>query len=345
MKSWLKVKAETLGFDLFGVTDCRQPEQWETYRLWLEAGHHGEMHYLENHLPLKADPRTLLPEAQSIVVVACNYYAPELPQAAGKVARYARGDDYHGFMKAMLERLGEALAAEAPGTLWRAFVDSGPLLERNLAQRAGLGWQGKNTCLIAPGKGSWFLLGCLLTSAELAPDRPFDRFQCGSCTRCLDACPTGALLEPGVLDARRCLAYWNIEQRESMPETIRAQSGDWLFGCDICQEVCPWNQRFATPASRPEFYPRSWIESASVGELLALSPHDFELRIAPRSPVKRPKYRGFLRNVAVVAGNSGNPDWIPALQAARIRHADDAMLCEHLDWALQRLQALAASSA
>jgi len=322
------------------VTSTDAPEHLEAYRLWLAQGLHGEMHYLERHLPLKADPTQILPEARSILVVACNYFLPDSElQPAYRVARYARGDDYHGFMKKMLEQLAEALKLQAPELIYRAFVDSGPLMERDLATRAGLGWIGKNTCLIHPQQGSWLLLGCLLTNLELAPDRPFEAFHCGSCTRCLEACPTQALTAPHVLDARRCIAYWTIEQRESMEPSLRSQVGDWLFGCDICQDVCPWNQRFAQASEIAAFAPREWLQSMPLQELILLSPRDFELKIAPRSPLKRPKYRGFIRNVAVVIGNSQDLSYLPALLQAQQQHAADPMLLEHISWAIQQVRA------
>lgn len=293
------------------------------------------MAYLARHFPLKAAPQELLPTAQSIIVVGCNYWTPaELPF---KIARYARGDDYHLLMKSMLEHLVTSMRELEPALEARVFVDSGPLLERELASRAGLGWQGKNTCLIAPGKGSWFLLGCVLSSLPLTADPPFESFHCGSCTRCIDACPTGALLEPHLLDARKCIAYWTIEQRESIPEIMREQTADWLFGCDICQEVCPWNQRFAKASQHTAFYPREWMKMEPLEQLITYSAHDFELKIAPRSPLKRPKYRGFIRNLSVVMGNSANPTYLPALQAALQQHAEDPMLSEHLQWAIKRL--------
>lgn len=337
IKHQIKVKAENIGFDLFGVTDCSTPAHLEHYRLWLAEGCHGEMGYLERHLPLKADPLTLLPEARSILVVGLSYYYPEPSSPDFQVARYARGDDYHGFMKQMLEELAQAIRQLEPALIWRSFVDSGPLMERDLAQRAGLGWIGKNTCLINPQAGSFLLLGCLLSNLELEPDKPFESFHCGSCTRCLEACPTQAIKAPHWLDARECISYWTIEQRETIPAELRPAFGNWAFGCDICQQVCPWNLRFARISEQAEFYPRQWLQSASLADLLLLSAHDFELKIAPRSPLKRPKYRGFMRNLAVVAGNSGQKELVPVLQQARELHAQDAMLCEHLDWALERL--------
>ncbi len=336
MKTFLKIKAESLGFDLFGVTTPAPGEHLDTYRVWLDKGMHGDMHYLERHLPLKVDPWLLMENMRSIVVVACNYWNPSGGGLEDHVAAYARGDDYHLFMKRMLESLGQAAQQENPDFQYRSFVDSGPLMERDLATRAGLGWIGKNSCLIHPQKGSWFLLGCLLTNAPLEPDKPFEHFHCGSCTRCIDACPTDALVAPHTLDARQCIAYWTIEQRETIPEALRSDMGDWLFGCDICQQVCPWNQRFATPTSHEAFMPRDWMHEYSLTDLLSLTEHAFSLKIAPRSPVKRPKYRGFLRNVSVVMGNQQKPEFIEPLEQALAIHKDDEMLQIHFAWALSR---------
>jgi len=308
------------------------------YAEWLASGYAGEMHYLERHAPLKADLKSLLPEVRSVVVVACNYYSEAEPNSDFQVARYARGDDYHGLMKAMLERFAEALRTHYPALEARAFVDSGPLLERELAVRAGLGWFGKNTCLIAPGQGSWFLLGALLTNLPLPFSAPFETLHCGSCTRCLDICPTEALLAPHTLDARRCIAYLTIETREEIPLELREGIGGHVFGCDLCQEVCPWNQRFAQPTPHQAFSARPWTSEKSLAELLLLSPREFELEIAPRSPIKRPKYRGFIRNLAVVAGNSGQTALIPVLKTGLERHGQDPMLVSHFNWALERLQ-------
>ncbi len=289
-------------------------------------------------MELKADLSSLLPSVRSVIVVACNYYVEFAAESAFQVARYARGDDYHGLIRGMLERFAQRLATTFPELEYRAFVDSGPLLERDLAVRAGLGWLGKNTCLIVPGQGSWFLLGALLTNLELPYHPPFESLHCGSCTRCLDVCPTEAFVGPYTLDARRCIAYLTIENRAEIPESLRAPMADHLFGCDLCQDVCPWNQRFARVSQHSAFVPRPWIQHKSIPELLALSPRDFELLIAPRSPIKRPKYRGFMRNLAVVAGNSGCVDYLPALEQAVQQHAHDPLLVEHLCWAIERLR-------
>ena len=337
MKSYLKIKAESLGFDLFGVTTPAAGEHLNSYRVWLDQGMHGEMHYLERHLPLKENPQLLMPNMKSIVIVACNYWNPASAEGTqASVAAYARGDDYHGFMKNMLEELAQAAQLKNPDFAYRTFVDSGPLMERDLATRAGLGWIGKNSCLIHPQKGSWFLLGCLLTNQEMPPDKPFNHFHCGSCTRCIDACPTDALTAPHTLDARQCIAYWTIEQKESIPEPLRENIGDWLFGCDICQQVCPWNERFAESTTHEVFTPRDWMSTHSLSDLLALTEHQFSLQIAPKSPIKRPKYRGFLRNISVVMGNQKQATFIPALQKALQDHQGDSMLQEHFNWALQK---------
>lgn len=346
LKERLQVKAERIGFDLFGVTHAAPSEHLEAYRLWLREGMHGQMHYLEQHLPLKENPTHLMSDLRSIVVVACSYYVPEaLTQSDFQVARYAWGDDYHILMKKMLEQLGQELSDEVPNFQYRAFVDSGPLLERDLASRAGLGWIGKNTCLIHPQKGSWFLLGCLLTNLDLPPDKPFEAFHCGSCTRCIDACPTDALVAPHLLDARKCISYWTIEQREAIAPHMHEAIGNWLFGCDICQAVCPWNLRFAQPTQHPDFYPREWLHQARLEELLLLTEAEFSRKIAPRSPVKRAKYRGFLRNLSVVMGNSGKSDYLPVLAQAQKQHANDSMLQNHFNWAITRLSAARASIA
>ena len=338
MKTFLKVKAESLGFDLFGVTTPLPGQHLEAYRVWLSEGMHGDMHYLERHLPLKEDPLLLFPEMQSIVVVACNYWNEAPTALAASVASYARGEDYHGFMKAMLESLGQSAQAQDPDFQYRSFVDSGPLMERDLAQRAGLGWLGKNNCLIHPQKGSWFLLGCLLTNATLAPDRPFENFHCGSCSRCIDACPTQTLTAPHQLDARRCIAYWTIEQREEIPDALREPIGELLFGCDICQAVCPWNERFATPTPHAAFAPKAWLSDKNLETLVLMTEHDFMIQIAPRSPIKRPKYRGFLRNVSLVMGNQKQARFIAPLQQALKNHHQDPMLVNHFQWALDRCQ-------
>ncbi|MCG3128973.1 MAG: Epoxyqueuosine reductase [Phycisphaerae bacterium] len=243
----VKRLAHDAGFDRAGVTPAARLPQAEYYRNWIAAGHHGTMDYLARHVETRADPRTLLDGAQSIICLAINYRRPpeNIPPAGGaatgRVAQYARGQDYHTVLHTLLDTLISRLrtALDTPFDA-RPFVDTGPLLERSLAAQAGLGWIGKNTCLMHPALGSYLFLGEIITTLELAPDNPMPD-HCGSCTRCLEACPTQAFIAPYQLDASRCIAYLTIERREPFPDALAGRVGEWVFGCDICQEVCPHN--------------------------------------------------------------------------------------------------------
>ncbi len=241
----VKALALDLGFDLVTTGPATPPPHGPALRRWLEAGHAGTMGYLERRVEERLDPARVLPGARSVLCVALNYYQGEAPDPSWRpVARYAWGRDYHDVIGPRLERLAAHLA-EAAGARSRGYVDTGPVLERDLAARAGLGWIGKNTMLLHPRLGSWFFIGVLLTTAELAHDEPLaDR--CGTCRACLDACPTGAFVAPYVLDARRCMSYLTIEHRGDIPHDARAGMAGWQFGCDICQDVCPWNRKAPT---------------------------------------------------------------------------------------------------
>ncbi len=266
---------------------------------------------------------------QSALVVALDYGGAE---PAGPVARYARGDDYHGLMRERLAEIGRWLAG-ATGARTRAYVDTGPVLERDLARRAGLGWFGKNTNLINPGIGSFFFIGALFTDLLLEPDPPFEADRCGTCTRCLDACPTRAFTAPRTLDATRCISYLTIELRGAIPEELRDAMDELVYGCDICQEVCPWNRR-ALPAAEPAFRARPGLENPSLPELLALNQEEFAARFR-RSPLKRANRRGLLRNAAVALGNTGDLRAVPAL--VRALADEEALVRGHAAWALGRL--------
>jgi epoxyqueuosine reductase len=334
----IKSYALTLGFDLVGVTPATPPPHGAAYTEWAAQGYAGEMTYLTRHPEKREDPRTLLPGAQSILLVAMNYHSPPSevhaePAPAGVVARYARGMDYHEVMKRKLEDLLAFVRTEARKPVQaRIYVDTGPVLERDFAVRAGLGWYGKHTNLIHKRLGSWLLLGEILTDLELAYDRPATD-HCGTCTRCIEACPTEAILAPYVLDARRCIAYLTIELKGSIPEARRAWIGNRIFGCDDCQEVCPWNRR-APVTGEAAFYPRPLTDSPSLIALLQLTPDAFRHHFKG-SPIKRAKRRGLLRNVAVALGNSGDPGAVPALTDAL---ADEEPLVRgHAAWALGRL--------
>jgi epoxyqueuosine reductase len=259
-------------------------------------------------------------------------YSTEAPGERGWISRYAWGDDYHDVMKAMLDRLVERLAAEAGPFTSRAYVDTGPIVERAYAAAAGIGAWGKNTCLLHPEHGSWFFLGEVVLDLELPADAPRTDM-CGSCTACLDACPTGALPKPFTLDATRCISYLTIEVKGAIPEERREGVGRHVFGCDICQDVCPWNRK-RRRRGEPAFEPRAGLEAPDLSHLASLDEEAFRERFR-RSPVKRAKRRGLLRNVAVALGNSGDPSRRPLLRA--LAEDEDAVVREHASWALARL--------
>lgn len=333
----LEAQAYALGFDLVGITTLGPAETSPAFDAWVGAGRAGEMHYLPRGAEKRRDTRLPYAGATSAIVVGMSYGGAE---PSGPVARYARGDDYHDVMVEKLNALHAWLVAQVgapvPG---KAYVDTGPILERDLARRAGLGWFGKNTNLINPGIGSFFFLGALLVEMELPASAPFEADRCGSCTRCLDACPTDALVEPRVLDATRCISYLTIELKGAIPEGLRAPLGDLLYGCDICQEVCPWNEKFATmlPGGSP-FAPREALGGKDARtlarELLAMTREEFS-RAFKGSPMKRAKLRGLKRNAAVVLGNVGMAEDVAMLQAS----LDDPepLVREHAAWALPRI--------
>src|SRR5882762_2358187 len=295
----VKTLALELGFDLVTAGPATPPEHGPALRRWLEAGHAGTMGYLERRVEERLDPARVLPGARSVLCVALNYYQGEAPDPSwAPVARYAWGHDYHDVMTPRLEALGAHLA-EACGAVSKGYVDTGPVLERDLAARAGLGWIGKNTMLLHPDLGSWFLIGVLLTSAELDFDEPLpDR--CGSCRACLDACPTGAFAAPYVLDARRCISYLTIEHRGDIPPALEDALGPWQFGCDVCQEVCPWNRK--VPVSRETaFRPSAPYPGAE--RIAAMSDEELRARFQGTA-LLRPRPAGLRRNATAFCHNS-----------------------------------------
>jgi epoxyqueuosine reductase len=324
-----------LGFDLVAIGPAEAPVHGAEFLAWLRAGRHGTMGYLDRGRTERLDPRSLLPGARTVVACALNYY--QGAQAAGPphVARYAWGDDYHELMRPRLTALLRDLEAQAPGTRGRVFVDTGPVLERDLAARAGLGWIGKNTMLLHPELGSYFFLGLVLTSAELAHD-PTLPDRCGTCTRCLDACPTGAFAEPYVLDARRCISYLTIEHRGAIDEGLRSAFGGLAFGCDVCQDVCPWNRR--APVTREALFQARELPALETWVDLDERRYQEGFR---RSALRRAKRRGLARNAAVALGTGGGPREPGAALAAlaRGRESADPLVREHATWALGRLGA------
>jgi epoxyqueuosine reductase len=352
----IQAEASRLGFDLVGIAAATPPATASRYQRWLENGFHGEMAYLARAeaVAKREDLARVQPAVRSVVTVAANYHTVPLPVEArddpskGLVASYAWGQDYHDFLLARLDQLASCLSAPASAEMGgtprsRAYVDTGPILERELAARAGLGFVGKNTNLIHPRLGSWLFLGEILLTIELPQsEQPPVEATCGRCTRCLDACPTGALVAPYVLDARRCISYLTIELKGPIPRQLRPLMGNRIFGCDICQEVCPWNRRFARPTAEPAFQPGPDAIAPALLDLMALDDQGFQER-SRGSPVKRAKRRGLLRNVAVALGNWGDPAALPALVGA----LDDPepLIRGHAAWALGRVATEGASCA
>ena len=342
----VKARARELGFDLVGVAPAEPTLESAFYPSWLERGYHGSMRYLEGRRgEMRADPRSLMPAARSVVCVGLVYNAPE-PYSTevdsateGWVSRYAWGEDYHAVLGERLRTLaGWIRSRYGDHVRCKTCVDTSPLLERAYARRAGLGWIGKNTCLIDERLGSWVFLGEILTSLDLAPDDPAP-FRCGTCRRCIDACPTDALVEIGqepshALDSRLCISYWTIELRGPIPERHRQDAGRHVFGCDICQDVCPWNShRRAAVTEDPAFGPAN--SRPDLEDLASMTEEEFNARFAG-SPIERSRYAGFLRNVAVAIGNSRNPALRPA--AERLAESPDPVVREHAIWAIAQLR-------
>lgn len=304
----LKERARALGFDLCGVARAGRLERdAEALAAWLRRDYHASMAWMARHAETRADPERLLPGCRSVVVVAANYWpGPEeaaVPPGRARVALYARGRDYHKVLGRGLRDLA-AWLAETTGEEARAFVDTGPILERAWAERAGIGWIGKNANLISKRYGSWLLLGEILTTAEIEPDPgPHDDF-CGSCTACLEACPTGAIVEAGVVDSRRCISYWTIEHRGAIPEDRHRGIGDWIFGCDDCQTVCPWNGRFAVPVPGARFERRDDLRALDPEAVAGMDEAAFRARYSGTS-LMRARWDGMVRNARIVRGNRG----------------------------------------
>lgn len=344
LKTELQTEASRLGFALFGVTTAVPPQSMPIYLSWLEAGLHGEMAYLasDRAVERRGDPLRILPDTKSIIVVGIRYPQPMVfPTSSGgklegRVAAYALGQDYHEFIPPRLEQLA-AFMQQKTGSpvISRAYTDTGPILERDLASSAGLGWIGKNTCLITPQSGSFFLLAELLSNVELEPDNPFTTDYCGTCQRCIEACPTQCILPGRTIDARRCISYLTIEKKGSIPVSLRPQLGNWVFGCDVCQQVCPWNIRFTSDQIDVDLHPSEEIAHPILTAEMTLSPQEFNRKFK-KSPVQRARRRGYLRNVAVALGNSGSPEAIPGL-ALTLEREPVPLIRAHAAWALGQI--------
>jgi epoxyqueuosine reductase len=352
----LKAQARQLGFDLVGIAPAVTPPGTEALREWLANGYAGEMRYMQRQEAARQHPESIVPDARSVIMVAVNYrqQADKRQQArgnrqqedeagllTGRISCYASGEDYHHVLWRRLDELLAWLKRERPECQGRAVVDTAPLLERDYARLAGLGWFGKNTMLLHKRLGSFFFLGALIVNIDLAADEPFETSHCGTCTACLDACPTRAFTAPGQLDARRCISYLTIELRGQVPAELRSGMGDWIFGCDICQDVCPWNRK-APVSAEPALQPREELTNANLVELLRLSPAAFRERFRDTA-ITRTKRRGLLRNAAIALGNSGDIRALPVLMEAL--GDEEPLVRGAAAWALGRLQSQAAHDA
>jgi len=348
LKRPVTARARELGFDACRVTTASAPDHAGSLQRWLAAGHHGEMAWLQRNAHKRVDPQQVLPGARSVVCVAASYSGDQAerghlgrrsgatPALRGVIARYARSEDYHDVLGAKLRELARFLDTLEPGarSLW--YVDTGPLLERDLAQRAGIGFTGKHTNLISRDLGNWIFLGEILTTLELAPDTP-ERNRCGTCARCIEACPTQCITAPFHLDARRCISYLTIELKGAIPVELRPLIGNRIYGCDDCLAVCPWN-RFAREGALMKPHHRADLDTPNLLELLALDDAGFKTRFAG-TPLLRTKRRGLLRNVCVALGNIGGVEALPALRRA----AEDVepLIEEHAKWAIGQIEARA----
>ncbi len=365
----LKDRAHALGFELVGIAPAADADGFDRLRDWLDRDFAGEMAYMQRQAEARRHPASILPAVRSVLMVGLNYKlerseaekgtgplnakGPVPFSASGGIALYALGQDYHDVLRGKLNELLEWVQTEAPGTKGRGVVDTAPLLERDFARRAGLGWFGKNTMLIDKRLGSFFFLGALLLDLELPADAPFSADHCGTCTACLDACPTQAFAGPYELDARRCISYLTIELHGPIPEELRPGIGPWLFGCDVCQDVCPWNRK-SPPGREPALQPAGekgtgpfafrgpvpFSRAADPIELLGLTEEAFRRRFRGTA-LWRTKRQGLVRNAAIVLGNSGDQRALPALEKAT--RDDDPVIQDAARWAIERILALSAN--
>ena len=332
-------RARELGFAECRIAAALPAAHREVYEQWIAEGKFGDMAWMARNLERRTDPRIVVPGAQSVIVLALSYFqGPETPDSRFKIARYARNDDYHDLIEKKLRDLNSFL--DAQGGTQRSYVDTGPVLERDFATESGLGWNGKSTMQLSRQLGTWFFLCEIITTLALPIDKPA-RDMCGKCTRCIDACPTGAITAPHRLDARKCVSYLTIEHKGPIPLEYRRAIGNRLYGCDDCLDACPWN-RFAQASNEAAFQARESVFAKKLTDFLTLTDEKFRTLFA-RSPIKRIKRPAFLRNVCVVLGNVGTAGDIPALESAA---ADPhPLISEHAQWAIQEIQSRAGTGA
>lgn len=340
LKESIRQFAHEAGFELVGFTHPSPPPHLRVYLDWVAQGRHAGMAYLASFRAreMRADPARILPQAQSILVVGMRYFNPASQPTPptplhGRVAAYAWGKDYHDIIIERLEKVAHQIEALNGQPLnYRAYTDTGPILERDFAMQAGLGWIGKNTCLISPRHGSYFLLGVLFIDLKIDPDPPFTTDQCGNCQRCIEACPTDCILPDRTIDSARCISYLTIENKDPIPPELRPALENQVFGCDICQQVCPWNIRFGKSDGDAALAPRHEQTFPHLPTDLLLDPQQF-IEKYRETPLLRPKRRGFLRNLAVALGNARDPQTVPALLTC-LHHEEEPLVRAHVAWAL-----------
>jgi len=335
-KAELLRRAAAIGFDSCRIAPAAAPRHREQFHAWLESGFAAEMDWIGRGAEKRSDPQKVLPSARSVIVLALNYWQGEEEKEAGgrengRIARYAWGDDYHELMEKKLRELDSFLTAA--GGQQKFYVDTGPVLERDFAAEAGIGWHGQSTMLLNRQLGTWFFLAEIFTTLELPFDPP-QVARCGSCTRCIDACPTGAITAPHRLDSRRCISYLTIELKGSIPVELRPMIGDRIYGCDDCLDACPWN-RFAQVSREAAFSARPAVTQMRLRDFLALDEEQFR-NMFRGSPIRRVKRRGFLRNVCVALGNVGTREDLPALVNAARDH--EPLVAEHAVWAIAQIK-------
>lgn len=337
--STIRQWGQEIGFQQIGISDIDLTEHQQHLSHWLQRNFHGNMQYMESHGEKRSHPEQLLPGTLRVISARMDYLPDTInmeevlaDKNLAYISRYALGRDYHKLMRKRLAKLADKISTIAGPHNYRAFVDSAPVLERALAEKSGLGWIGKNTMLINSQAGSWFFLGEIYTDLPLPPDPPQQQTHCGSCTACIDDCPTGAIVGPNQVDARRCISYLTIELRTSIPEHLRPLMGNRIYGCDDCQLVCPWN-KFAQSTQEEDFQPRNDLQSSQLVELFAWTEEEFLSR-TEGSAIRRIGYECWLRNIAVALGNAPTSTDVIAALLSRSDH-NSALVREHVEWALQ----------
>ncbi len=333
----VKDLARAAGFDLVGVASAAPPTHWQAYEDWLGRGFGGQMAYLARNLDRRGDPRAILPGARSILCVGALYHPGPSDgpgsEPTGQISSYARGDDYHDVMTPRLQAVLDEIRKRWPDTEGKVYVDTGPVLERDFAEAAGLGWFGKHTNLIHQRSGSFFFIGEILLTLDLQGDAPTTD-HCGTCVRCIEACPTDAIVAPYELDSRKCISYLTIELKGAIPKELRTGVGDWIYGCDVCQDVCPWNEKHGQTTEDPALAPKAGRDRPVLADLLRMNQAEFS-RTFSKSPVKRTKRRGLLRNAAVALGNTGGEGDVPVLGDALVD--EEPLVRGHAAWALGQI--------